>query len=82
MYALAIFAFAAGLILGIFFRALAVVGLALIFVLGLVLFGENSGIPILSGAVVFTVMVNLGYMAGAMASCRRSISPNADPTEK
>lgn len=82
MYALAIFAFAAGLVLGIFFRALAVLALAIVFVLGLMIFGKGSGIPLLTGSVVFTVLVNIGYMAGALLFCRQHGSSDADLTDK
>ncbi|PZO72918.1 MAG: hypothetical protein DI629_20415 [Mesorhizobium amorphae] len=68
MSLLAILAFAAGLVLGLFWGPLSVMAGAGALALAVLLGGSEWGVSPLWGAVVAVVLVNLGYLAGALVA--------------
>jgi hypothetical protein len=64
----AVAAFAAGLIAGLVFRPLAIIPIAIIFLVVLFTFGVHRGMPgIVAGLIIVWVM-NVGYLSGALLS--------------
>lgn len=81
MPVLAILAFAAGLLLGCFCRPLAIVALATAFVGILVVFGTRFGIAPVPGVLLAVVLINFGYLAGALMTRRWTRSEGSGPVD-
>jgi hypothetical protein len=61
-------ALVAGLITGLVFRPLAIVPIALVFLVVLFTFGADSGLSIILAALIVIWVMNIGYLAGALLS--------------
>jgi len=61
-------AFVAGLIAGLVFRPLAIIPIAIVFLVVLFTFGVHRGMSSIVAALIIVWVMNIGYLAGAMLS--------------
>lgn len=61
-------AFAAGVIAGLVFRPLAIIPIAILFLVVLFTFGVHRGMSAIVAGLIIVWVMNVGYLAGALMS--------------